>query len=154
VCAEACAELGLEGDAHRLEEGAKALGFEGYGLWLDPLYARLALLRGNLDEVSALLEGSEQWSSMTYDHVHGAATRLEALVAVGRKDDAEVDALRLLQPGSYLHPFALRALGLVRNDGALLAEAVERFEVMGLDWHASKTRTVAVQAQPLPGTVP
>jgi hypothetical protein len=25
---------------------------------------------------------------------------------------------------------------------------------MGLDWHASKTRTLAVQAQPFPGTVP
>ena len=154
MCAEACAELGLEGDAHRLEEDAKALGFVGYGLWLDPLHARLALLRGNLDEVSALLEGSEQWSWMTYDHVHGAATRLEALVAVGRKDDAEVDALRLLQPGSYLEPFALRALGLIRDDGALLAQAADRFEAMGLDWHASKTRTVAVQAQPLPGTAP
>ena len=154
VCAEACAELGLVGEAHRLEEDSKALGFQGYGLWLDPLYARLALLRGNLDEVNALLQGSEQWGWMTYEHVHGAATRLEALVAVGRKDDAEVDALRLLQPGSYLEPFALRALGLVRNDGALLAQAVERFEVMGLDWHAAKTRTEADLTQPLRGTVP
>jgi hypothetical protein len=105
------------------------------------VYARLALLRGNLDDVSALLEGSEQWHWMMYDHVHGAATRLEALVAVGRKDDAEAQALQLLQPGSYLEPFALRTLGLVRNDGALLAQAVERFEAMGLNWHAAKART-------------
>ena len=151
VCAEACAELGLEAETERLTEEARAFGFEGYGLWLDPMYARLALVRGNLDDVSALLEGSEQWHWLMYDHVHGAATRLEALVAVGRNDDAEAEALRLMQPGSYLEPFALRALGLVRSDRALLAQAVERFEVLGLEWHASKTRTMAVQAQPLRG---
>jgi hypothetical protein len=153
LCAEASAELGLAAEAHRLEEEARALGFEGYGYWLDPFYAHLALLRGSLDEVTALLEKSEKWLWVFYDHLRGAATRLEALVAVGRKDEAEAQAVRLSQPGTYLEPFALRALGLVRRDGALLAQAVERFEAMRLDWHASKTRTVAVRAQPFLGTV-
>jgi class 3 adenylate cyclase len=154
ACAAACAELGLDADARRLEEDARALGFEGYGLWLDPVYARLALLRGDLEQVEALLEGSEKWLWSTYNHVYGAATRLDALVAVGRKDDAEAEAIRLLQPGTYLEPFALRTLGLVRGDGTLLVQAVESFEAMGLDWHAAKTRNAADQPQQLPGTVP
>jgi hypothetical protein len=152
-CAVACAELGLDAEALRLEEDARALGFEGYGLWLDPLYARLALLRGNLEQVSVLLEESEKWLWPIYDHVYGAAMRLDGLVATGRKDEAEAEATRILQPGTYLEPFALRTLGLVRGDGALLAQAVERFQAMGLDWHASKTRAVADQAQRMPRLV-
>ncbi|MDQ1603455.1 MAG: hypothetical protein QOE01_1300 [Actinomycetota bacterium] len=73
-----------------------------------------------------------------------------ALVAVGRTDEVEVLATRLCQPGTYLEPFALRAFGLVRRDVALLAQAIERFEEMGLDWHAADTRTAAAQAKLFP----
>ena len=97
------------------------------------MYARLALLRGDLEQVGALLGESEHWHWVTYDHVFGVATRLEVFFAVGRTEEAEAEALRLLQPGTYLEPFALRTLGLGRGDGALLAQAVERFEAMGLD---------------------
>jgi hypothetical protein len=120
----ACAELGLSAEANRLEEEARALGFEGYGHSLDPFYARLALLRGSLDEVTTLLEQPADWLWVNYSHARGATARLEALVAVGRTDEVEVLATRLSQPGTYLEPFALRALGLVRRDGALLAQAM------------------------------
>jgi hypothetical protein len=40
----------------------------------------------------------------------------------------------------YLEPFALRALGLVREDDALVGQAAERFEAFGLEWHAARTR--------------
>jgi hypothetical protein len=153
ACAAACAELGLDADARRLEEDARALGFEGYGLWVDPVYARLALLRGDLEQVEALLEGSEKWLWSTYNHVYGVATRLDALVAVGRKDDAEAEAIRVLRPGTYLEPFALRTLGLVRGDDTLLVQAVERFEAMGLEWHASQTRNAADQPRQPPRKV-
>ena len=46
----------------------------------------------------------------------------------------------MLQSGTYLEPFALRALGLVRGDEALIAQAIARFEAIGLDWHAEQTR--------------
>jgi class 3 adenylate cyclase/MoxR-like ATPase len=138
-CAVACGELGLDAEARRLEDAGAAQGFEGYGLWLDPLRARLALARGDPEALAALVEGSEQWLWLTWGHLFGAATRLETLVAVGRTDQAAEDAARLVQPDTFLEPFALRTLGLARQDEALLARAVERFEAMGLGWHASRT---------------
>ena len=146
-CAMACAELGLDAEARRLEHETAALGLEGYGLVLDPLHARIALTRGDLERVSALLEDSPSWLWFTWSHLHGAATRLDALIAVGRKDEAETEATRLLQPGTYLEPFALRALGFARGDSELLAQAINRFDAMGLDWHASNTRAEADEAQ-------
>ena len=46
----------------------------------------------------------------------------------------------LVQPGTYLEPFALRTLGFVRRDPDLMDQAVDRFEALGLDWHAAQTR--------------
>ena len=54
-------------------------------------------------------------------------------------EEAEEAAVPLLQPGTYLEPFALRTLGVVRSDRALTEQAVERFDAMGLRWHAAKT---------------
>lgn len=42
-------------------------------------------------------------------------------------------------PGSYVEPFAIRALGVVREDEALLSDADRRFRALGLDWHADQT---------------
>ena len=143
ACAVACAELGLDAEARRLEAAAAALGFEGYALWLDSSRARLALIRGDLDQVESMLEGSEKWRWPVFSYLNGVAVRLDALVAVGRMDEAEEDALRHAQPDTYLEPFALRTLGIVRGDPVLVDQAVERFEVMGLDWHVAKTRVQA-----------
>ena len=52
----------------------------------------------------------------------------------------EHEATRLMKPGTYLEPFALRALGIVREDGSLVERAAERFAELGLDWHAARTR--------------
>ena len=41
---------------------------------------------------------------------------------------------------AYLEPFGMRALGIVREDEKLLAEAAARFEGIELDWHAAETR--------------
>jgi hypothetical protein len=47
----------------------------------------------------------------------------------------------LLRPGSpYLEAHALRALGIVRDDGSMLEQALSRFEAMQLEWHAAETR--------------
>jgi len=141
--AVACAALGLEDEARRLEAEEAALGFEGYDYWLDPLRARLALIRGDVARVEALLEGSEKWSWKVYDYVNCVAVRLDAFVAVGRAEEAVDDAERYALPGTYLEPFALRALGVARSDPALVAQAQERFGAMGLHWYAEQTRLLA-----------
>jgi hypothetical protein len=143
ACAVACAALGLEDQARRLEAEASALGFEGYDYWLDPLRARLAMIRGDLDRVEALLDGSEKWSWKVFDYVNSVAARLDAFVAVGRAAEAAEDAERYALPGIYLEPFALRTLGVARTDSALVARAQERFQAMGLRWYAAQTRTLA-----------
>ena len=145
-CAVGCGELGLDGEARRLETAAVAQGYQdlGVGFWLDPPPAHLALLRGDLERVAALLESSgEMWHWSSDGSLYALATKLDALVALGRLSDAEEAAVPLLQPGTYLEPFALRTLGVVRSDRALTEQAVERFDAMGLRWHAAKTRALA-----------
>jgi class 3 adenylate cyclase len=139
-CAAACAELGLDAEARRLEDASNALGIEGYPIWLDPLRARLALVRGDLDALVGMIDGSDKWHWSTWRHLYGAATRMDALIALGRLEQAEEEATRLVQPGTYLEPFALRTLGFVRRDPDLIAQAAERFEALGLNWHAAQTR--------------
>ena len=145
-CAVACGELGLDAEAQRLEEAAVEQGFQdgGMGFWLDPPPAHLALLRGDLERVDALLESSgATWHWSLDGSLYALATKLEALIALGRTSEAEEAATPLLQPGTYLEPFALRTLGLARSDRTLTEQAVERFEAMGLGWHAAKTRALA-----------
>ena len=145
--AVACAALGLEEEARRLEAQESALGFEGYGFWLDPLRARLALIRGELDRVEALLDdGSEKWSWQVYNFVGSIAIRLDAFVAVGRAEEAVEDAERYAIPGTYLEPFALRTIGIARDDSALVVQAQKRFEAMGLEWYAAQTPALAARA--------
>jgi hypothetical protein len=68
------------------------------------------------------------------------STFLDALTALGDRDRIEAEAPKWLQQGSFNEPFALRALGVVRGDRALLTQALERFEAMDLTWHAEQTR--------------
>jgi class 3 adenylate cyclase/tetratricopeptide (TPR) repeat protein len=143
ACAVACAALGFDDESRRLEAEEAALGYEGYEMWLDALRARLALIRGDRERVPTLLEGSERWRLPVWNYVNGVATRLDALVAVGRADEAVEDAERHALPGTYLEPFALRALGVARRDRPLVAAAQERFEAMGLDWYAAQTAELA-----------
>jgi hypothetical protein len=145
--AVACATLELDDQARRLEAEESALGFEGYEFWLNPLRARLALIRGDLDRVEALLEGSEKWSWQVYNFVGSVATRLDALVAVGRAEEAVEDAERYAIPDTYLEPFALRTLGIARGDPAVVAQAQKRFEALGLEWYAAQTPALWASAR-------
>jgi hypothetical protein len=70
------------------------------------------------------------------------ATHLDGLAALGERERVETEAGRLLQPNTYLEPFALRALGVVREDPGLIERASGRFEALGLDWHAARTRAL------------
>jgi class 3 adenylate cyclase len=149
-CAVACEQLGFDAEARRLEQAAVAQGFQdgGYGFWLDPPPAHLALLRGDLERLDALVDRSAAtWQWSMDGSLYALAVKLEALIALGRPGEAEEAAVRLLQPGTYLEPFALRTLGLVRSAPALTNRAVERFEAKGLAWHAARTRESRVSVR-------
>ncbi|NUT54838.1 MAG: hypothetical protein HOQ03_02490, partial [Thermoleophilia bacterium] len=132
--------LGDEAKARRYEELADQFGMEGYGHVLETPRLRLALLRDDLETVERLAfeplpdRGWHRgWMLLSTESV-----RLDALAKLGRRE--ELEAWPAEKPHTYLEPFRLRALGLVREDEALLAEALREFEALGLAWHAEQTR--------------
>jgi hypothetical protein len=139
VCALGAAHDGDEDEARRLEASADALEMKGYGLTIDAPRLRLALFRGDLATAEALLESGE---ALYFAYTAAQAARLDALLALGDRVRVEEEAAPLLRPNSYLEPFALRALGVVRKDSELLGHALDRFEALGLDWHAAETRAL------------
>ena len=136
ICALANIHLGNEQEARRLERSAEDLGMEGYSHVFDPIQVEIAIARGDLAAVERKLG---EWSPGGLGDIDGLVARLNALVALERRADIEEDALASLKPGTYLEPFALRALGFARRDDELVRQAIERFEAMGLDWHAAET---------------
>ena len=67
----------------------------------------------------------------------------DSLVSIGPGvERVEEEARQLLRPGKYPEPFALRALGIVRGDEALIAQADERFRALRLHWHADQTESL------------
>jgi len=135
VCAAAQLADGQAAEAARLERAATDLGMAAPAL-LGPLI-RLALLRRDLAETRRLLEqrvpADINWGLAL------RAARLDGLSAIRDRDAVEAEARPHLLSESYLEPFALRALAVVREDEGLLARALERFRALGLDWHAEQT---------------
>ena len=111
VCALANTYVGDKREARRLEDRAEELSFEGFGLTLDGPRIRLALTRGDLELVERLVEG--RLSSAFY--LGSQTALLDGLAAIGARERVEAAAEPILRPGTYLEPFALRALGLVRG---------------------------------------
>jgi class 3 adenylate cyclase len=136
----------LEGDAaaaRALEEYALETWMDGYGLTLDTPRLRLALARNDLDEAERLLvlpDTGHGWHRGWFIFGNVAA-RLDALAALGRRDEVEEEAPVHARRPNYLRPFAFRALGRVRGDSDLLRDALADFESLGLDWHAAETKT-------------
>lgn len=137
ICALANVHLGNEQEARRLQRIAEDVGMEGYSLVFDPLYVETAIARGDLAEVERKLS---EWSPRGFWDIDGLIARLNALVALERGSEIEEEAPAMLKPKTYLEPFALRALGYARGDEGLIRQAIGRFEAMGLDWHAARTR--------------
>lgn len=142
VCALAQAHGGDGDEARRLERGAEAMEMQGFGHVLDTPRIELALARGDLDPVERLLaeplpdRGWHRGWLLIATH----ATRLDALTALGRRK--ELESWPVIRPETYLEPFHLRALGVVREDGDLIERALDRFERLGLAWHADQTRAL------------
>jgi class 3 adenylate cyclase len=136
-CATASALAGDEDEAGRLEAKAEGLGMEGgrwYQGWLEPAKIRLALARHETGALAGLTSQGLDWE------FEPASTFLDALAALGDRERIEAEAPNWLQAGTFAEPFALRALGVARDDPALLRQALERFETMELSWHAEQTR--------------
>src|SRR5205823_4075965 len=139
ACALASACVGDEEEARRLEARSEESGVDLYGRAESLIW--LALHRNDLTEVERLLGELEQprKSLLRSRKLAPPAARLDALAALGRRETLERDAPPLLRPQTYLEPFALRALGVVRKNVELVEQATRRFEAMGLSWHAAQT---------------
>jgi hypothetical protein len=109
---------------------------EGYRFWFDAPRIRLALARGDLAALERLVADDP---AVAYE---GGAAFLDALVALGDRERIEEQAPRLIAPGTYVEPFALRALGVSRDEPGLIRQALERFGAMGLTWHAEQTEVL------------
>ena len=137
-CALASAHAGDATETRRLERQADALKIEGYDEY-ELLRLRLAIVRDDLAELQRLVDSLAPVTFAPYV-LDGPATLLDALVALGDDTRIESEAPGWLMPGTYVEPFALRALGAASNDAQLLCEATTRFAAMGLEWHAAETQ--------------
>jgi hypothetical protein len=141
VCAVARLHAGDDAGAARLERAAGEYDLEGYGTVIDTPRLRLALLRGDREQAESLL-GRPAIRRTNWVYLWSMATHLDALAALGWRRRLEEEATPLLGTDGYLAPFALRALGVVREDVALLEAAEARFTELGLERHATTTRGV------------
>ena len=139
LTALAAAHAGDDERARRYERLADEVATEGYDFVLAAPRIWLALVRGELDTLERL-EPRDVARGQTWYALPAAAARLDALAALQERGLVERDAPPLLQPGTYLEPFALRALGVVREDEALIEQAADRFDAIGLEWHAEQSR--------------
>jgi YD repeat-containing protein len=137
LSAAAYAEQGDEEAARALETAAEHVGMKGHGYALEAASIRLALARRDTATLEQLIqrEGSYRF---VFD-LQTFAARLDAIATLRDLARAEDEATRFLHAGTFLEPFALRALGAARGDDSLVAEAQARFGALGLDWHGAQT---------------
>ncbi len=132
-CALAGGQRGASTEARRLEERADAIGMDHYPEFDSPKLW-LAVARHDLVDLRRLVDSLDPVEFVPY-LFDGPAALLDALVALGDDARIESDAPAWLIPGTYVEPFALRALGVNRKDERLLGEAQAHFAAMDLQWH-------------------
>jgi class 3 adenylate cyclase len=137
LCGLAHLCLGDEASAAELERDGLRLAGEGYETYLSGPKLRLALERGDRRAIESLVELPVERALVWGPGIFAA--RMDALAALGRSDLIELEAPGLVQPGTTVEPFALRALGAVRDDDDLLERADARFAAQGLEWHRAQT---------------
>jgi class 3 adenylate cyclase len=128
-----------ESDRLETEAAAQTLGGQRpyyYAHWLQVLLART-----DLPGLERLI-GSFDLDSVPYTPYRFdlPPAVLDALATLRDVEGIESVAPRWLRPGTYAEPFAIRALGVARNDPVLLDEASRRFETIGLGWRAEETQ--------------
>jgi hypothetical protein len=109
---------------------------------LDTPRLRLALLRDDLELAEQIVADPlpdrgwhRAWLLLS---THSA--RIDALARLGHRD--ELETWEAPRAGTYLEPFYLRALGIVREDEQLLERSLAAFEALRLSSHAAETRAV------------
>ena len=142
LCALANELAGRSDRSRELEARAAEMEGEGYGATLATPRTRIALVRGELEQLDEVLADEDWLQRQTWFSLPAAAARLDALAVVGNPAAVEEAAMRVGRPKTYLEPFAVRALGVVREDEKLLARADERFRALRLDWYASQTESL------------
>jgi hypothetical protein len=135
VCAVGNEVSGDHVRATEIEQEAKDLDLDSPSL-LAPR-VRLALARSQYDEVERILSSEEDTRLLS--GLQFEAARFDGMAVLRNRGWVEARAPDFLRPRIYLEPFALRALGIVREDAELLAQADERFAALGLDWHRAQT---------------
>jgi hypothetical protein len=140
LCAAALAERGDEEGARVLESAADEASLKGHAYPLEAGRIRLALARRDMDGLTELIQRGRS-HRFIFD-LQTFAARLDAIAALRDEVRAERESEPFLQPGTYLEPFALRALGAARGDESLIAQALERFHALKLGWHAEQTRAL------------
>ncbi len=143
VCAYAALVAGDAVRATELEALAEEQALAGHSSILNPMRLRLAIQRGDLDAVRRLL--APEPPPPPWKHWYQLVTttiRLSALCAVGDSAAVEREATPLLRPATYLEPFALESLGVVREEATLLEQAWSRYDDLGLPWHRDRVGAV------------
>jgi class 3 adenylate cyclase/tetratricopeptide (TPR) repeat protein len=136
---------GDESTATRLVDRARAMGMVGYDMFHASRWIRLALARGDLAETRRVIDSLDP-AYLSAGNWELWAALLDGLAGLGDRARIEAEAPAWVRPDAYVAPFAARALGIVRDDRGLLAEAAERFERMGLEWDADQTRQLLVRS--------
>ena len=140
ACALASAQLGDVAATSLFEQRAGEIAMAGYDAVFAPLRIRLAIARGDLGALERLVgqalppPPAKNWWTLCTE-----AARLDALTALRDTQAIDAEAPPYAVPGTYLEPFALRALGVVHDEVALLDHAQASFTALGLDWFASQT---------------
>jgi class 3 adenylate cyclase len=142
LTALAAAHRGDAETAAYYEERAQDVMTEGYESIVAAPIAQLALLRGDVDEALAIVPPFNDYDLQTWFALPIAAARMDALAAARDRAALEREAPPLMRRGMYMEPFALRALGVVREDEEMISRAVERFDALALGWHATQTRAL------------
>ncbi|HJS49264.1 MAG TPA: adenylate/guanylate cyclase domain-containing protein [Gaiellaceae bacterium] len=128
--------LGDESRGAELEREGLRLAGEGYETYLSGAKLRIAMERGHRRAMESLIELPVERALVWGPGVFAA--RLDAFISLGRHDLIEAEAPALVEPGTTVEPFALRALAVARRDDELLVRADERFAALGLEWHRAQ----------------
>ena len=140
---------GDEEEATRLLAKSESIGMVGYGQFLSDTAMALAVVRGDREELRRIVDSADP-RYFTPGSWERWAALFDGLAVLGDRGRVEADAPKWIRPDSYVAPFAIRALGVVRKDPDLLTESLARFNAMGLLWHAQETRRMAEEQRALP----
>ena len=141
VCATAHAHVADLEEARRLEQSADAAALGSNVATIAEI--SLALARGDLAAVAE----SGPPAPCSRRQAARARRQISRYVSTrwppsGTRQRVEAEYSSLLRPGTYVEPFALRALGVVWEEAELLDQALARFEAMESHLHARQTRAL------------